>query len=256
MGSQTKARSFKKLAGKQKRRLVAVYRKVRKKTYRLLMAPLRSMPGGPSAIMCMLAEKEQFTPEQVILNYSQGLFPIGTESRIKWDDPQDRAILPLDKLHVEKELGRIIRQGRFEITFDKNFRDVMIGCSERDDSWITPQIMEVYEQLHQWGAAHSVEAWQNEKLVGGAYGVALGGVFVGESMFYRVRNASKVALVHLAERLKQGGFKFMDCQYPSKHWMRFGAIQITCTEYKKRLAKALTESSTFHPLPQQESTDD
>lgn len=255
MGSQAKARSLKKLAGKQKRRLKAVYKKVRKKTYRLLMAPLRSMPGGTSAIMCMLAEKEQFTPEQVILNYSQGLFPLGTQSRIKWDDPSERAILLLDNLHVEKELGRIIRQGRFEITFDKNFHDVMLGCSERDNSWITPQIIDTYETLHKWGAAHSVEAWQDGELVGGGYGVAIGSVFVGESMFYRARNASKVALVHLAERLKQGGFEFMDCQYPSKHWMRFGAIQISCAEYKKRLAKALIEQTTFHPNPQQESAD-
>lgn len=257
MGGQSQARSLKKLLGKQKRRVEAGYKKVRKKMTRLMVAPARAIPGGIPALMCILAEKQNFTPEQVILNYSQGMFPIGTESGVKWDDPAERAILPVDKLHIETELARIIRQERFEITFDKDFHGVLQGCSERDNSWITPQIFETYEQLYQWGAAHSVEAWQDGKLVGGGYGIALGGVFVGESMFHRARNASKVATVHLAERLQKGGFLFMDCQYPSKHWLRFGAIEISCPEYKCRLAKALIEQATFNPPIEieRESTD-
>ena len=187
----------------------------------------------------------------LLLNaYSQGIFPMaGEDGTIYWYDPDPRAILPLDNFHVPHSLARRIRQGGFEIRVDTTFRRVMTACAEpapgRESSWISPEFIEAYCELHKLGFAHSVETWIDDELAGGLYGVTLRGLFTGESMFSRVTDSSKIALVHLVERLRQGGFCLLDVQFMTPHLKRFGAIEILRVEYKVRLAQALTVEARF-----------
>lgn len=218
--------------------------RARWKFVRLLLSRLS---GSARVVPCLLAEDQAFCPQQVLLNYAQGLFPMGSKKGIKWDNPSVRAVLPVNALHVPKNLARIVRQERFAVTFDRDFPAVIRACANREKTWISPEVIEVYLELQRWGVAHSVEAWQDNRLVGGSYGVALGSLFVGESMFHHVSEASKVAFVHLVEHLKNGGFSLVDCQYLSPWMESFGAVQISWQEYKKHLAKALTQKGDFLP---------
>jgi leucyl/phenylalanyl-tRNA--protein transferase len=182
--------------------------------------------------------------------YCQGMFPMAEPGgRIYWYDPDPRAIIPLDTFTVPRRLGRTVRSGKFDIRADTAFRQVMHACAEpasdRDTTWISGEFIDVYSRLHELGFAHSVEAWRNDQLVGGLYGVAIGGLFAGESMFSRETDASKVALVHLVERLKRGGFQLLDTQFLTAHLARFGAIEISRAEYKARLRQALSVETTF-----------
>lgn len=182
--------------------------------------------------------------------YSQGVFPMADEGgTIYWYDPDPRAILPLDDFHVPRSLARRIRRGGFEIRVDTTFRRVITACAEpapgRETSWISPEFIEAYCELHKLGFAHSVETWIDDELAGGLYGITLRGLFAGESMFSRVSDSSKIALVHLVERLRQGGFCLLDVQFMTPHLRRFGAIEILRAEYKVRLAHALTVKARF-----------
>lgn len=165
------------------------------------------------------------------------------DGAIYWYDPEPRAILPLDDFHIPRSLARRIRRGGFEVRFDTAFRPVMTACAEpapgRESTWISPEFIETYTELHELGFAHSVETWVEGELVGGLYGVTLGGLFAGESMFSRAADASKIALVYLVERLRRQGFVLLDCQFMTVHLRRFGAIEISRQEYKARLAQAL-----------------
>ncbi len=186
----------------------------------------------------------ELTTEVLLLAYSQGVFPMAhSDGRIYWYDPHPRAIIPLDAFHIPRSLQRVVKNGRFTIRADTAFRQVMEACATpaagREDTWINQEFLEAYTHLHQLGFAHSVEAWFGDELVGGLYGVTLGGFFAGESMFSRVDNASKVALVHLVARLRRGGFQLLDTQFMTEHLRRFGTIEIPRNEYKRRLAKAL-----------------
>lgn len=173
----------------------------------------------------------------------------GDDGDIYWYDPDPRAIIPLDGFHVPRSLARTIRRGGYEVQYDTAFREVMTACAEpasgRDITWISPEFIEVYTDLHQLGFAHSVETWIDGQLAGGLYGVTLGGLFAGESMFTRVADASKIALVFLVERLRQRGFRLLDTQFMTDHLRRFGAIEIPQTEYKARLARALAVWTSF-----------
>jgi len=185
------------------------------------------------------------TPELLLSAYSQGVFPMaGADGRILWYDPDPRAILPLAHFHAPRRLLRAVRQGVFEIRVDSAFTAVMRACatpaSDREETWINEEIIAAYTQLHQLGFSHSVEAWQDGKLVGGLYGVALGGLFAGESMFSRATGASKVALAHLVRRLRAGGFRLLDVQFMTEHLRRFGAVEGSQAEYKRLLALALS----------------
>src|SRR5262249_19033105 len=158
--------------------------------------------------------RAEITPELLLKAYAIGVFPMAEsreDRRLHWIEPQSRGILPLDDFHVSRRLARTVRSGRFEIRFDSDFAGVIAGCAEataeRPSTWINHEIERLYTDLRRLGYAHSVEAWRDGELVGGLYGVALGGAFFGESMFTRVRDASKVALVGLVERLKAGGFR-------------------------------------------------
>lgn len=166
-----------------------------------------------------------------------------------WYDPDPRGILPLDAFHVPRRLAKTVRSGRFDVRADTAFREVMEACGRpapgRESTWISPQLVEAYVALHGAGLAHSVEAWQGGELVGGLYGVAIRGFFAGESMFSRATDASKVALVHLVERLRRGGFRLLDTQFVTAHLARFGAVEIPRARYRELLARALEVEATF-----------
>ncbi len=170
---------------------------------------------------------------------------------ISWYDPDPRAIIPLDSFYVPRRLRRTVRRGQFEVRVDGDFRGVMQACAEpspdRGDTWISEGLVESYTLLHQMNLAHSVEAWRDGQMVGGLYGVAIRGLFAGESMFSREADASKVALVALVERLRRGGFVLLDTQFLTAHLSQFGAIEISRTDYQRRLSRALHVDATFEP---------
>lgn len=167
---------------------------------------------------------------------------------IRWYSPDPRGILPLDAVHVPARLARLVRQGRFEVAIDRDFAAVVRACADRQDeegSWIDDEIFSSYVELHRRGFAHSVEVWQDGVLAGGLYGVALHGAFFGESMFHRVTNASKVALIALVERLRARGFVLLDIQWVTEHLAQFGAIEVPRRRYLKLLKEALEREATF-----------
>ncbi len=192
----------------------------------------------------------QLTVHLLLNAYSQGVFPMADDDgAIYWYDPDPRAIIPLDAFHVPRSLERCLRRGGFEVRYDTAFREVMAACAEpvpgREVTWISPEFIDVYTELHELDFAHSVETWIKGELAGGLYGVTLGGLFAGESMFSRVTDSSKIALVYLVERLRRRGFVLLDTQFMTKHLRRFGAIEIPRTEYKARLAQALAVWTRF-----------
>ncbi len=171
------------------------------------------------------------------------------DGRIYWYDPDPRAIIPLDRFHVSRSLQRTIRQGLFAIRMNTAFTAVMEACAAagpgREETWISDEILQAYTRLHRLGFAHSVEVWQEERLVGGLYGVAIQGLFAGESMFSQVRDSSKVALVYLVDHLQQQQFRLLDIQFMTEHLRRFGAVEISASAYKQLLSRALLASATF-----------
>lgn len=171
------------------------------------------------------------------------------DGNLYWHQPDPRAILPLDAFHVPRSLQRVIRQARFVIRRDSAFSQVIRACAApadgREETWINDDIIAAYERLHRLGHAHSVEAWRDGQLVGGLYGVSLRGLFAGESMFSRERDASKVALVHLVDHLRSKGFVLLDVQYMTDHLRRFGAREISAGRYQRYLVQALQVSADF-----------
>jgi leucyl/phenylalanyl-tRNA--protein transferase len=197
-----------------------------------------------------------FGPDELLACYARGVFPMAdsrADPRIFLLDPDERGVLPLEGFHIPRRLARTVRQDPVEIRVDTAFRGVVEACAApapgREETWINRRIRDLYIELHERGAAHSVEAWEGERLVGGLYGVELGGAFFGESMFSRARDVSKVALVHLAARLKAGGFALLDAQFITEHLKQFGAEQIPRAAYHQRLAAALTIKGSFFAAP-------
>ena len=191
----------------------------------------------------MSGRRLALTPEGVELAYRHGIFPMADErsGEVLWFRPDPRAVIPLNGFHVSRSLARTLKRGRFEIRVDTDFEGVMRGCADRPEgSWIDDRFIAVYGALHRGGKAHSVEAWREGRLVGGAYGLALGGAFMAESMFHRETDASKVALAALVQRLGERGFTLLDVQYLTPHLASLGAIEIPRSDYEARLAKALT----------------
>lgn len=186
------------------------------------------------------------TVQHLLNAYYQGIFPMAhDDGNIYWYDPDPRTIIPLDRFYVPRRLARTVRQGKFEIRIDYDFRGVMEACAERERTWINSEIIELYSELHRLGFAHCVETWRDGKLVGGLYGVTLRGLFAGESMFSRETDASKVALVHLVERLRQRHYQLLDTQFMTSHLQRFGAIEISRSQYLHRLRRALFWKVSF-----------
>ena len=178
--------------------------------------------------------------------YATGVFPMA-ESRnapdLFWVEPRERAILPLDGFHLSRSLAKRLRSGRFTVTCDQDFPAVLAGCADRGETWINGQIERAMLDLHAQGFAHSLEVWRDGALVGGIYGVKLGGAFFGESMFSRETDASKVALAWLVARLKAGGFTLLDCQFMTDHLASLGAISISRRDYVASLGSALGSGS-------------
>jgi len=186
------------------------------------------------------------SPELIVAAYLQGIFPMADErGRIGWYSPDPRAIFPLESFHVPRSLRKTMKKKPFDIRVNTAFREVMEGCADREPTWINDKILDHYTALHEKGLCHSVEAWKDGKLVGGLYGVALGGAFMGESMFSRVEDASKVCLVFLVERLKERGFTLLDSQMPTEHLQKFGQILIPREEYLQRLNDAVKLKCKF-----------
>ncbi len=189
---------------------------------------------------------------QLLLNaYAQGIFPMADETGdIGWYRPVYRAIIPLDGLHVSRSLRRTLRQQPYEIRINHAFRQVMEQCARpmpgREETWISPEIIDAYCRLHDLGYAHSVECWSDrDELVGGLYGVALRGLFAGESMFSQARDASKIALYHLVQRLNERGFSLLDTQYVTDHLVSMGAVEIPAAAYDLLLKQAVDKDVTF-----------
>lgn len=194
----------------------------------------------------------KITPEIVLRAYAEGLFPMAEsrdDSSLFWISPEQRGIFPLDAFAVAKRLARTVRSDKFTVTTDTAFREVMLGCAApaegREDTWINDEILSLYGALFASGHAHSVETRLNGELVGGLYGVHLSGAFFGESMFSRVTDASKVALVHLVSRLKAGGFSLLDTQFLTPHLASLGAIEISRANYLARLQQALANPAIW-----------
>jgi leucyl/phenylalanyl-tRNA---protein transferase len=184
--------------------------------------------------------------ELLLQGYRLGVFPMALEDdSIAWFSPDPRAIIPLESFHVPHALRRLARKDVFEIKMDKSFGETIRACAKRQDTWINREIIESYERLHELGYAHSVEAWTKNKLAGALYGVAVGGAFFGESMFHRVRDASKIALVGLVEHLRAKKFALLDTQWLTPHLQQFGAIEIPRSHYLKLLSRAIELSRKF-----------
>ncbi len=180
-------------------------------------------------------------PAALMTAYANGIFPMAEDDgTIMWFSPDPRAVIDLDDFHASGTLRQLCRQERFEVCLDRDFVTVMRECARRPEgTWISEQIIEAYCRLHALGYAHSIEAYHQGELAGGLYGVAVGGVFCGESMFHRQRDASKVALVYLVDRLAERGFCLLDIQFMTEHLKQFGAQEIPQSDYLQRLGEAL-----------------
>ena len=196
----------------------------------------------------------ELKPELLLQAYAVGVFPMAEtrdDSRLFFVDPDHRGILPLDDFHIPRRLARTLRQGKFTIRYNHDFASVLQLCAEaapdRPNTWINLEIERLYNVLHERGQCHSIECWQEGKLVGGLYGVALGGAFFGESMFSRARDASKIALCHLVARLRAGGFVLLDTQFITDHLAQFGTIEVARPVYKQQLQAAISTAATFFP---------
>ena len=184
--------------------------------------------------------------EVLLQGYRLGVFPMAMEDgEIEWFSPDPRAILPLDAFHVPHTLERVVRKQSFEIRINTSFAKVIHECARRPETWINDEIVESYTRLHVLGHAHSVESWQNGRLAGGLYGVAIGGAFFGESMFHQVRDASKIALLALVQHLRRRRFTLLDTQWRTPHLAQFGAIEIPRAEYLHRLNRAVNLTRRF-----------
>jgi leucyl/phenylalanyl-tRNA---protein transferase len=188
----------------------------------------------------------KLTTEILEACYRAGAFPMADAyGRIEFYRSDPRSVLEFEDLHVPRSLERVIRKQTFEVRVDEDFEGVIRACADREETWISPEIVDAYIRLHHVGKAHSVEAYADDKLAGGLYGVALGGAFMGESMFTRTRDASKVCFVYLVERLRERGYVLLDCQIQNPHLARLGAREIPEQEYLTRLQHALTLECSF-----------
>ena len=193
-----------------------------------------SQPPPPSSHDAIIA------PDLLLEAYAGGMFPMAMENgEMGWFSPDPRGIIPIQEFHIPHGLKKVLRKNPFAVRINTAFSDIMRGCADRESTWISDMIHRSYYKLHELGFAHSVEIWQNEHLVGGLYGVSMGGVFFGESMFSRVPNASKVALTHLVQRLEERGYILLDTQWVTEHLTQFGAHGIPRQTYLLRLRKAL-----------------
>ncbi len=194
----------------------------------------------------------EVTPDLLLRAYRVGLFPMAETRRgrrLYWLDPEYRGVLPLDRFHAPRRLVRTVLSGPYRVSTDEDFAAVVAGCAAaapgREETWINPDIERLFADLHQAGYAHSVECREGSALVGGLYGVSMGGAFFGESMFSTARDASKVALVHLVARLRVGGYRLLDTQFVTSHLAQFGTEEVPRERYKQLLAEAIDEAACW-----------
>src|SRR4051812_46401030 len=198
----------------------------------------------------------EITPDMLLRAYACGIFPMAEsvdDPTLFWVEPEQRGIIPLEGFRISSRLARTVRSDVFTVSVNTAFKAVIDGCAEpqpgRDNTWINKRIRDLYTGLHDIGHCHSVEVWRDGNLVGGLYGVSLGRAFFGESMFHRVRDASKVALVHLVARLIAGGFVLLDTQFVTPHLRSFGAVEVPRRRYRAMLDHAIAGSADFFRLP-------
>lgn len=199
------------------------------------------------------------TPQLLLQAYRVGVFPMSegrNDPEIFWVDPKQRGVFPLDGFHISRSLARTMRRGDFKVSFDGAFKDVIHNCADREETWINETIVDLYDALFQIGHAHSVEVWDGKTMVGGVYGVAIGGAFFGESMFSKATDASKLALAYLIDRLRNTGFALFDTQFLTPHLASLGAVEIPRKLFHQQLAAALpikasfSDGGTYAPDPQ------
>ena len=219
-----------------------------RKYHRALGHAAAILPEGPVGGLCGLTARFPFTPEQILLGYAQGMFPMDKRGVIEWHCPDPRCVVQLDKLHVPSRIKTYMRKGLFDLCFDRDPAAVLAACGDRKGTWLTQRVQQAYQGLFDLGAMHTVEAWKGDRLVGGAFGVALGRVFTVESMFSHEDHASKLAFAYLCQHLASQGFWLVDCQYQQDHFQRFGAIEMPREEYRKRVALGLINPPSF-PAP-------
>lgn len=205
-------------------------------------------------------QRAEITPEILLRAYAAGLFPMAQDADdpgLFWVEPEQRGIFPLDEIHIPRRLARTVRQDPFEIRIDHDFDAVLAGCAEpmegRERTWISGRIRQIYGALFEAGHCHTVEAWQEGRLVGGLYGVRLGAAFFGESMFHRARDASKIAFVHLAARLRRGRFRLLDAQFVTDHLETLGAVELARADYLPILAEAVAAEAQWWSWPRGEA---
>ena len=196
------------------------------------------------------------TPEILLKAYAAGIFPMAEDAddpSLFWVEPRERGIIPLDGFHMSKRLARTVRSDQFEVRVDRDFDRVIAGCAapgqDREKTWISRRIRELYGELFDAGYCHTVEVYRENRLVGGLYGVRLNGAFFGESMFHTERDASKVALVHLVARLRRGGFSLLDTQFVTSHLAQFGAVEVPRRAYKQMLRNAMDHGADWDAWP-------
>jgi leucyl/phenylalanyl-tRNA--protein transferase len=196
------------------------------------------------------------TPEILLKAYAAGIFPMSEDAEdptLFWVEPRERGIIPLEGFRISRRLARTVRSDVFEVRIDHDFERVIAGCAapgfDREKTWISGRIRQLYGELFDAGHCHTVEVYRDGRLVGGLYGVRLGAAFFGESMFHRARDASKVALVHLVARLRRGGFTLLDTQFVTEHLAQFGAVEIPRREYKLLLRNAVDRRANWHAWP-------
>ena len=208
--------------------------------------------GSTIALMKASPRKFELTADILLRAYSIGVFPMAESREAKelfWIEPRERGVFPLNGLVISRSLAKAVRSDRFRVVADSAFEAVMRACAEREKTWINDEIVRLYRDLFEAGHAHSVETYDGGALVGGLYGVSLGGAFFGESMFYRARDASKVALVHLFARLRAGGFRLLDTQFLNEHLASLGAVEMSREGFRARLADAMQCEANFEAWP-------
>ena len=218
-----------------------------------ILAPSRFFPPAENADReGLIGFGGKLSPDWLLDAYTHGIFPwpmCEPEVPVAWWSPDPRAVFELDQFHIPRRLRRICRSDRFQVTVDRAFAEVIQGCATATDregqTWLTAAMIDAYVRMHELGHAHSVEAWFDGQLAGGTYGISIGGLFAAESMFYRVSEASKVALVYLVEHLRQRGYTLLDIQQLTSHTTRFGAVEISRREYLRRLAVAVELPVSF-----------
>jgi leucyl/phenylalanyl-tRNA--protein transferase len=216
------------------------------KAQRILGSASTLLTPNPFVGLCGVNDRLPLTAEQMIFGYSQGLFPMDFGGKLRWHCPDPRFVLYLDDLRLSPNMRRDLRKSNFSHTFDREPRAVLDGCAERrSDTWLSERLKLLYLELFELGVMHSIETWRNGELVGGSFGVAIGQVFTGETMFHRVPEAGKSSFAYLATHLRERGFVCIDAQFPSHHMVRFGAKEVPLAEYRKNLARGLVRSARF-----------